>query len=421
MASDSNRTDSTESLRRPSTEVLVQSSDPLYIRILGPLASLRITVVLLAMAIFIVFAGTMAQAEQDIWHVIHQYFRMDLSSLRSAWQTAFPWIELQIFFPRSFFPEMKPFPPIIGFPFPNGWLIGLLLFINLLAAHIIRFRIQARGSKLGLGLGITAIGTLLMLLVIYAGSELSTEQLKLFADWPSLRILWLLTECSVVSLVLLGGLTLLFHERGGLVLLHAGVGLLMIGELLVGTGAVESQMRIVEGETVNFALDTREIELAVLDRSGAKTDSVVAIPQSRLRAGADIEAAYLPFKLHVVRYMRNSNQMSVTDKKTNPATTGVGLSMLAVEAPTISSADKSGRTNNPAVYVQFADKESGKVLGTYLLTLQQWLTKNVQHVSIGGKQYDVYLRYKHIYRPYSMHLIDVRFDRYMGTQTAKGY
>ncbi len=56
------------------------------VAILTPLASLKLTVVLLLMAIFIVFAGTLAQTEKDIWQVVHDYFRMDLGSFSTALQ-----------------------------------------------------------------------------------------------------------------------------------------------------------------------------------------------------------------------------------------------------------------------------------------------------------------------------------------------
>src|SRR5262245_13545366 len=67
------------------------SNSPL-LQWLMPLASLRLTVALFAMAIFLVFAGTLAQVDQDIWDVMSQYFR-----------TWFAWIDFQVFFPRSFF------------------------------------------------------------------------------------------------------------------------------------------------------------------------------------------------------------------------------------------------------------------------------------------------------------------------------
>ena len=47
---------------------------------------------LFALAIVLIFAGTLAQVNKDIWEVMDLYFR--------AW---FAWIPLQIFFPPVFF------------------------------------------------------------------------------------------------------------------------------------------------------------------------------------------------------------------------------------------------------------------------------------------------------------------------------
>src|SRR3990170_2364814 len=45
--------------------------------VLAPLASLRLTVVLFALSIFLVFAGTLAQVDQGVWDVVnHTYFRV---------------------------------------------------------------------------------------------------------------------------------------------------------------------------------------------------------------------------------------------------------------------------------------------------------------------------------------------------------
>ncbi len=67
------------------------------VQLLEPLASLKVTVALFAMAIFLIFAGTLAQVDRDIWDVMGRYFR-----------TWFAWIELQVFFPPSFFPPQFP-------------------------------------------------------------------------------------------------------------------------------------------------------------------------------------------------------------------------------------------------------------------------------------------------------------------------
>ena len=104
---------------------------------LAPLASLRLTVVLFALSMVLVLVGTLAQRHYDIWYVVNEYFRTD-----------FAWVELRAFFPSSSLgvsPQLK-------FPFPGGWLIGGLLTVNLLAAHLLRFRIAANGMRLKVGL-----------------------------------------------------------------------------------------------------------------------------------------------------------------------------------------------------------------------------------------------------------------------------
>ena len=60
------------------------------------LASLKITVTVLVMAIILVVVGTLAQVDQDVWQVVDDYFRAPLA-----------WIDLKVFFPPSFFPGLS--------------------------------------------------------------------------------------------------------------------------------------------------------------------------------------------------------------------------------------------------------------------------------------------------------------------------
>src|SRR5690242_6059318 len=76
----------------------------LFKQILAPLASLRVTVVLFALAILLVFCGTLAQIDQGIWTAVNTYFC-----------ALYVWIPLQIFFPRSLHVPG-------AFPYPGGWL-----------------------------------------------------------------------------------------------------------------------------------------------------------------------------------------------------------------------------------------------------------------------------------------------------------
>ena len=76
---------------------------------LSVLASLKITVALLALGIFVVLVGTLAQVESDIWQVVPLYFR--------SW---IMWVDINLFFPPSFFPNWKPVAPR-SCRFPAGW------------------------------------------------------------------------------------------------------------------------------------------------------------------------------------------------------------------------------------------------------------------------------------------------------------
>src|SRR5712691_2968025 len=149
---------------------------PTIVSLLKPLASLKLTVALLAMSIFIVLAGTMAQVDKDIWEVVDKYFRC-----------AVAWIPLQIFFPPSFFPSK---PQVPGqFPFPGGWLIGALMFLNLAAAHGLRFKPQAKGLRLWSGCGVFALGGLATWMVVTTGSSSGGLQHESWIGWNQLWIL----------------------------------------------------------------------------------------------------------------------------------------------------------------------------------------------------------------------------------------
>src|SRR5690348_509545 len=86
-------------------------------QVLSVLGSLRLTVTLLGLSIFLVFVGTLAQVDKGIWTVMEQYFR--------CW---FAWVDLKIFFAHDANVGG-------GFPFPGGRLLGAALLTNLLISH----------------------------------------------------------------------------------------------------------------------------------------------------------------------------------------------------------------------------------------------------------------------------------------------
>lgn len=493
-----------------------------------PIASLRLTVALFAMAIFIILVGTLAQEKQNMWEVISAYFR--------AWIS---WIEAPVLFPRSWFPNLEDgtmcklvafawlaggaaaavpcfarrhrhalwlaagwvvlalaasmaLQTVLlgGFFFPGGAAIGAMLAGNLLAAHLIRFKIQVSGVRLWIGVAVVAFGVLVTWVVIAAGHSKEGLQAVPFFEWSTLwlmckiglsllwlvmvagfvvlipkartriielailgtsvflvaillawlwlggdraylgdagmRILWQLIQSEFAAVVLLVGFILVFRRGGGMVLIHAGLALLMFGEWFVSWYAVEERMTIPEGQTSNFAEDTRETELAIVDPSFSDThDDVVAIPRSRLAnsaaAGTPIQHDDLPFDVQVVKYMKSSDIRAAKEDGDNLATAGRGLTYVAVEAASSGGADSSGTIDIASAYVRFVEKNGDEEIGTYLLSQFMSFQDISEKISVGEKTYDVALRFKRTYKPYSIRLIDFRKDDYIGTSIAMNY
>src|SRR5882762_9773616 len=98
--------------------------------------SLKLTVVLLAFSIILIFWATLAQVQLGIWGVQEKFFRA--------------------FFVLEKIPGTSIPVPV----FPGGYFIGGLLLLNLVAAHIYRFRFEAKKA----GIQLTHLGVILLLL-----------------------------------------------------------------------------------------------------------------------------------------------------------------------------------------------------------------------------------------------------------------
>ena len=452
--------------------------------VLMPLSSLKLTVTLFAASLVLILAGTTAQRHYDVWHVVKHYFR--------TW-VAFPDV-------RDFLPGNLE--PIFSFPYPGGWLIGALLAVNLLAAHGLRFKVQAKGNKLLGGSALMIVGCLVTFMVIRNGlddtvrSELSTEfchklwaalkaglgggtlvaiylltinypardrsassamwwlgvaatslltlgTLWLFVnsdkqlDPSGLRILWQLIQATAASLILWAGCWLLFAKRAGVVLLHAGIGLMMFSELHTGLTAVETHIRIVEGETVSFAEDLRTFEIAVIENTGGKQSREIVIPEAMLKAAvppptktpttktsttnnsdsATISDPELPFDIKVPTYYSNSTLRLAQPGEQVAATAGNGQAYKLSGINASTGVDTDQAFDIPGVVVELLDKKSGESLGKY--TLYPSLRPSL--VSVGAKEYSVGFRPRPYDKPYKLKLLDFERETYVGTEKPKSF
>ena len=304
---------------------------------LKALASLRFTVALLALAMVLIFVGTIAQTRLGVWQAVDQFFRAPIA-----------WVDVSLFNPRA---DRDHAPASNGprIPIPGGLTITLLMIVNLVSAHALRFKLTAR--------------------------------------------------------------------RVGVIALHAGLIVLLAGELVTGFFAEEGLMSIDEGESSSFIEDIRDVELAIIDPSDPETDRVVTVPGSVLadaqRRGETIDDERLPADIRVRQWMPNARLFEAVGE--TPATRGAGLDIRPVGQPRGAGASGSN-ADTPAAYVSLV--RGDEEFGTWLVSAS---LANPQAVEIGDARYGLALRYQRTCLPFGVHLHDFSHDTFTGTSIAKNF
>jgi ABC-type transport system involved in cytochrome c biogenesis permease subunit len=299
--------------------------------IVTPLASLKLTVFLLILSVIVTFIATLDQTRADVFEVKMKHF-----------SSAFVEVPFQTFLVPRWFPNLQNVPG--SFYVPSGLTILILMLMNLSAAHILRFRLQARGAKLIIGIVASIFAGFLTWAVIFNGQNADGFQAKPPISWTqmwmlmqigllgltigagfgwfmldkkrkverlllvisgavvavglgitlflgeqafigdsAMRILWQLIQATMAALVAYFACMLLFKRKAGIVLLHLGIAGLMLNEIYVTVTNDEQRMTIFEGQTVSQAIDIRHSEMAIIDVSDPEFDEIVSVPGSRLQ------------------------------------------------------------------------------------------------------------------------------------------
>ena len=278
---------------------------------------------------------------------------------------------------------------------------------------------------LGLGMLLVFLGTLAQVhLGIHAVQARYFQSLFIYwsppgATWkiPVLPGGYLLGTVLLVNLIAAHAVRFqLTRKKLGIILLHFGVILLLIGQLLTGLFARETQMRIDEGQTLGYSEASREVELAVIDVTDPNFDQVVAIPEEILARGGTIQSPTLPFTLNVRQFMGNAHLAMRSQEPQAPpsqATTGSGKNIVVAEIPRTVKDDERDLS---AAFVE-VDGVQGP-LGT-------WLVSNAvpdpQGFTLNGHTYELTMRQRRFYKQFALTLLDFAHDRYAGTDIPKNF
>ena len=315
-------------------------------KIVSLFTSLKLTVTLLAFSIVLVFVGTIAQADEGLYGAQAHYFKQ--------------WLVVG----ANFFGHKIPL------LLPGGYLLGVLLVVNLVCAHIYRF-------------------------------QLTTKKL-------------------------------------GIQLAHAGVVLLLVGQLATDMLAHEMHLRFSEKETRNYSDSATEDELVF--RSNTED---TAIPAKMLKPGGELttDKTGLPFTIVVKNYWRNSDagfRAPMMNNGPTLTTNGIGASFDLMKAEDVKTSDDR---NIPTAVLEFVTPSGS--LGTWVCTEETLASKVFsryekmmgvqmaekiaervlvpQAIKVAGKQFTFLMRPEQIRHPFSLTLLKATHTVYPGTDIPKDF
>lgn len=203
-------------------------------------------------------------------------------------------------------------------------------------------------------------------------------------------------------------------HKSGIYLLHLGIILLLVGQLLTSLFAREAQMRLDEGQTKSYSESFLDKELAIIDTSQPNSDRVVSIPEALLLERRPISAPSLPFTIQPTVYFKNSLAVA-KDRVTSPNIPTLAIGPQAVLVP-IATATSPDETNTPSAALRILTS-NGKTQD--IIVSERF--DGPQAISADGKTWKLQLRPRRFYKPFAITLQDFTHKIYAGTSIPKDF
>ncbi|HTL56737.1 MAG TPA: cytochrome c biogenesis protein ResB [Candidatus Limnocylindrales bacterium] len=202
----------------------------------------------------------------------------------------------------------------------------------------------------------------------------------------------------------------------GIWMVHIGLILLLLGQLLTDMLSRESMLHLREGQAKNYSESNRQCELAIVDTTEPETDKVVAVPQSRLAQHTEIRHTELPFVLRVKQFFANSalDNRNADSTEPAPASEGIGPRVVLKPLPRVTDMD---HRDVPSAVVEVLNPQ-GASLGTWLVS--EYIDRP-QNFTFNNRTYEMSMRLQRFYKPLSIRLLEFHHDIYPGTDIPKNF
>jgi hypothetical protein len=204
-------------------------------------------------------------------------------------------------------------------------------------------------------------------------------------------------------------------DKAGIWMVHFGLILLLFGQFMTDRLSRETTLHLRQGESRNYSESERECELAVIDRTDPAADSVVAIPQGALAAGHEIRLPALPFAVKVKAFYPNSRVTEIPANAALPpaATQGAGQRAQVEAAPHVTDTD---HRDTPSAVVELLSPQGS--LGSWLVSEY---VNGPQDLTCDHRAFQLELRLRRFYKPFSLQLLEFKHDLYPGTGIDKNF
>jgi hypothetical protein len=207
----------------------------------------------------------------------------------------------------------------------------------------------------------------------------------------------------------------------GISFIHAGIIMLLVGQLMTNLLQEEDYMWLDEGAKANFIRSFHEDEFFLTRPTDRGTTGLYTLPFHDLKKEMELEPEQFPFTVTVHEVFGNaeiSQGGSVEGRSTYSVTRGIGAQFnLGVKGIGSFHSDEQRDIRTAVVEVRQGEKSIGT-----------WLVSNVfeerfpeQVFTIDGKTYSVGLRFKKTYLPYTITLLEFNHDRYPGTNIPSNF
>jgi hypothetical protein len=246
----------------------------------------------------------------------------------------------------------------IHIPVVGGYILGPLLFINLLCAHFTRFKLT----------------------------------------WKKL----------------------------GVSIIHIGLVIMLVSELVTDLTDRESLMVIEEGETATYSTDFDKNELVIIDQSKPRFDSVLSVPVEQIeKAGAlpvSQHGANFPFTIVTKQFFPNTDIEFLEEGKGEGGFPfQIGKSIVRANPKKVPKTYEAEKINFVSAVIEV--KAGDETYGPYFVSnrlgfFEDYRKHRFEHEGI---EYAIDLRRTRYNYGFGVRLDDFRFLRYPGTETAKDF